>query len=177
MEVPCFVKEEECVEWRWLNVWLCCIDLWSYVFKLSFRSAMLDQWTAFTNLAPTLPTVHFSCWVTSLEAVYQIRHSSLWSHKKVVLLFHTCSRTCQNLYKYNLSSIWETSTHSNSPRSHRITVLLKCTRLSRLSMPRELICDFRMQVCILNARLTRRAVPPPGYDTEGINYHVFEGTI
>ena len=97
--------------------------------------------------------------------------------KKVVLLFHTCSRTCQNLYKYNLSSIWETSTHSNSPRSHRITVLLKCIRLSRLSMPRELICDFRMQVCILNARLTRRAVPPPGYDTEGINYHVFEGTI
>lgn len=68
-------------------------------------------------------------------------------------------------------------THWKSLRTYRITVLSKCVRLSRLSPTREPICDFGMQVCILSARLTQRAVPPPGDDTEGINYHVFEGTI
>ena len=31
--------------------------------------AMLDQWTAFQNVAPMLPTMQFSHYVTSLEAI------------------------------------------------------------------------------------------------------------
>ncbi|KAI9544499.1 Voltage-dependent L-type calcium channel subunit beta-2 [Dissostichus eleginoides] len=49
--------------------------------------------------------------------------------------------------------------------------MLKCSRRSRRSATRERIPDFGMQVRILSARLTQRAVPPPGYDTEGVNYH------
>ena len=54
--------------------------------------------TAFQNLAPTLPTMQPSHWVTSLEAVYQITCSILWSHERLyTAFFNDCSCTCQPL--------------------------------------------------------------------------------
>lgn len=56
-----------------------------------FRSAMLDCWTVFflKNLVPTLPAMQLSHCVTSPEAVYQIKSSFLWSHKKLFTTFFT----------------------------------------------------------------------------------------
>ena len=41
----------------------------------------------FLNLVTTLPTMQFSHWVTSLEAIYQITCSVLWSHKRLYITF------------------------------------------------------------------------------------------
>ena len=65
---------------------------------------MFNQQSAFQDLLPTLPMMQRSHWVTSLEAVYQIACSFLWSHENLYpTFFHTCSRTPQkpvNTLKY-----------------------------------------------------------------------------
>lgn len=73
----------------------------------------------------------------------------------------------EKIYNRNFKTIVSFD-HSKSLRTQRMTTLLKCIRLSRLSATTELIGACRMRVCILRARLTQRVVPPPGYDTEDI---------
>ena len=84
-----------------LYLWYCC------VFKLSLQSPTVLQacngrpGDCLPNLAPTLPTMQFSHTGTSLEAIYQITCSFLWSHKRrytsifiyVVVLLKTCKHT------------------------------------------------------------------------------------
>ena len=61
-------------------------------------NSVMDQWTAFQNLEPTLSTMQPSNWVTSLEDIYQIMRSFLWSHKRLhITLFHIYSSTSQDL--------------------------------------------------------------------------------
>ena len=78
------------------NIWFCCIDF-NHLF---FGNAILDQRSAFQNLAPTLSTVQLSHWMTSLEAIHQMTcifliYSScicssapwdLWTHSFVKLV-------------------------------------------------------------------------------------------
>ena len=56
----------------------------------------------FQILAPTLPTVQLCRWVTSLEAVYQIRHSFLWSHKVLLTTFFTFAEVLTMTCKHTL---------------------------------------------------------------------------
>ena len=53
----------------------------------------------FKNMAPTVPTMQFYHWVTSLQAVYQIAHSFLWSHRRLHTTFFTYAvvlpKTCK----------------------------------------------------------------------------------
>lgn len=45
------------------------------------RSVMIDQWTAFGSLEPTLPKMQLSHWVTSQGSAYQKTCS--WSHRRL----------------------------------------------------------------------------------------------
>ena len=71
------------------------------------RTVMLDQWTAFNNLVPTLPTMQLSYWVTSLETVYQIICSFLWSPKRMYTTLFTHAVVLHNNCKHTLMcKIW-----------------------------------------------------------------------
>ena len=75
---------------------VCSIYLFFCCFKLSIMSptAMLDQGTAFWNLAPILPTMQLSQWVTSLEAIDLLLPEP---QKTSYYFFHICSNTPQDL--------------------------------------------------------------------------------
>ena len=47
---------------------------------------MLDQWTAFQNLEPTLPTMQPGHWMTYRRAIYLMTCSFLWSHFTLLII-------------------------------------------------------------------------------------------
>ena len=51
---------------------------------ISSVMTITDQWTASQNLAPTLPTMHFSHWVTSLETDLCKGKKETWTHHLLV---------------------------------------------------------------------------------------------
>ena len=51
---------------------------------------------------PALPTMQFSHWVTSLEVVYRIPCSFLWSHKNIYMTCFTCAADLPQTCKHTL---------------------------------------------------------------------------
>ena len=83
-------------------IWYTEIKGWCHSnqsWKKHFRHhlfCLLHIFLPFQNMVPTLPTMHFSHWATSLEAIYRITCSFLWSQWRL-LLPHMCSRTPRDL--------------------------------------------------------------------------------
>lgn len=78
---PGFEKEEN-------NRWCLCFYCIDFEFKLWYRSGVLDQRTA------TLPTMQLRCWVTWLEAFYQISGSFFWSRKRSIYYIFSHMQWC-----------------------------------------------------------------------------------
>ena len=56
----------------------------------------------YLTLAPTLPTMQVSHWVTSLEAIYQITWNFLWNQKKALHYFFTYAVVLHKTCKHTL---------------------------------------------------------------------------
>lgn len=90
--------------------WLSCIvgNVGSMLWKgwrtikgdVSGFDGLLNQSTAFQNLATTLPTMQFSHWGNSLEAIYQIKCIFLWSNQKALYCFPTYAVLFNNTWKH-----------------------------------------------------------------------------